>query len=275
MTTIVEANIIVHSAMASTYNTNEPHYRPENRAKVRNKLLQLKQPHMKTMVDIGCGTGFLIDLAKDLFESIDGVDITQAMLDLVDVSSGNIKLHNSTAEKLPFADNSFDFAGSYAFLHHLEDYSKVLAEAARVLKPGGLYYVDLEPNRLFWAAMTDLEARPANHQADYSAIVKREIDSVLHTDERVEGEFGISADVFNNAEYTKSILGGIDPYEFEKQALAAGFSKCNIRFDWYLGQGKVLHQQSAADAAVVENFLREVLPTSSHLFKYIEFVLVK
>ena len=150
MTSVIEANIAVHTAMADSYNRNEPHYRPENRTKIRAKLVALRKPAYRKMLDLGCGTGFIIDLAKDLYEEIHGVDVTQAMLDRVDRSGGNITLHRCTAESLPFEPDSFDFVSAYAFLHHLEDYRPVLREAARVLQPGGICYVDLEANRLIW-----------------------------------------------------------------------------------------------------------------------------
>jgi ubiquinone/menaquinone biosynthesis C-methylase UbiE len=270
---VIAANIEVHTRMADAYNRNEPHYRAENRAKVRAKLEQMLRFGRGRLLDLGCGTGFIIDMAKDLFERIDGVDVTQAMLDRVDIGGGNIRLHRCAAESLPFADASFDVVTAYAFLHHLEDYPSVLREAYRVLKPGGGMYVDLEPNRLFWEAMVRLEK--AGRGAGYSDIVLKEIDSVLHTDDRVQGEFGIGKDVFNRAEYTKSILGGIDPFRFREQCLELGFASCEIVFEWFLGQGSVMHQQSFEAAATVEAYLRRVLPLSAECFKYLQFVAAK
>lgn len=268
---VIAANVEVHSKMANTYNSNEPHFRPENQAKVRRKLERLRSVSGPRLLDLGCGTGFVINLARDLFDEIDGVDVTQAMLDLVDRSSGNITLHNCAVESLPFPDASFDAVSAYAFIHHVLDYKAVLAEAFRVLKPGGRMYIDLEPNRLFWQAMVDLERRPGHEVAAYSEIVKRDIDSVLHTDERVEGEFGISSDTFNTAEYTKSILGGIDPHEFASTCLTLGARACEVRYEWYLGQGAIMHGKSFQVAANVEDYLRQALPLSASFFKYLEF----
>ena len=272
MSRVIQANIEVHTAMADSYNRNEPHYRPENRAKVRAKLVSLRQPRYRRMLDLGCGTGFIIDLAKDLYEEIHGIDVTQAMLDRVDLHGGNITLHRTPAEHLPFAAGSFDFVSAYAFLHHLEDYDSVLAEVHRVLRSGGTCYIDLEPNRAFWAAISAVAASGQNALAP---IVSREIDSVLHTDARVEREFGLPADTFNRAEHTKSILGGIDAGEFCAKARALGFSRCDVRYEWFLGQGSVMHDQSPEAASTVEEYLRRALPLSAHLFKYLEFVLVK
>jgi ubiquinone/menaquinone biosynthesis C-methylase UbiE len=271
---VIEANIQVHTRMAESYNRNEPHYRPENRAKVRGRLEEMRRRFGGArLLDLGCGTGFIIDLAKELFDAIDGVDITQAMLDRVDLSSGNVRLHRCVAEALPFADATFDVVSAYAFVHHLKDYSMALREALRVLKPGGGFYIDLEPNRLFWQAMVRLEQGAG--ASPYSDIVLREIDAVLHRDDGVQDEFGIDKEVFNRAEYTKAVLGGIDPWQFRDECLRLGFRSCDISFEWFLGQGAVTHQQSFEAAATVEAYLRRILPLSADCFKYLRFVLTK
>ena len=270
---IVDANILVHTAMAATYDASEPHFKPENKAVVRKHLEHLRLRTGPRLLDVGCGTGFVIGLARNLFSEIHGVDITQAMLDRVDRSSGNITLHRSIAEKMPFPDNHFDAAAAYSFIHHLTDYAEVLREVHRVLRPGGAFYVDLDPNKLFWKAIE--EARTRLGPDPPSDIVAREIDSVLHTDDRVQREFGIPAETFNLAEHYKDIKGGIDGQEFRARALAIGFSSCQVGHYWYLGQGAVLHGQSAEAAATVESYLLRSLPVSAPLFKYLRFFLVK
>lgn len=270
---IIAANIEAHTRMADGYNRNEPHYLPENRAKVRAKLEGMRRFGRGRLLDLGCGTGFIIDLAKDLFERVDGVDVTQAMLDKVDVSSGNIRLHRCAAESLPFEDASFDLVTAYTFVHHLEDYTKVMREALRVIKPGGGMYIDLEPNGLFWEAMARLEA--GGRDAGYSDIVLKEIDSVLHGDERMAEDYGITQEVFNHSEYRKTIIRGIDAHRFHEECLAMGFSSCEIVFDWFLGQGTVMHSQSFEAATTVEAYLRRILPLSAECFKYLQFVLAK
>lgn len=271
-TRTLEANVEVHTRMADRYNTDEPHFRPENQEKVRSVLTELaRRCGGGRLLDVGCGTGFIINLAHDLFDSIDGIDITPAMLAKVNTSAGNIRLHTGAVESLPFADGSFDMVSSYAFMHHVADHKRILQEVARVLREDGLFYIDLEPNKLFWQSMVQLER---THRI-YSDILTREIDSVLHTDEAVENEFGIASQTFKDAEPIKSVLGGFDPYEFQRDALAAGFSQCEVTLDWYAGQGTVLHGQSRDAMSIVDEYLRRVLPLSAHLYKYIRFVCVR
>ncbi len=270
---IINANVEVHTRMAKTYNENEPHFRPENQAKVR-KILETLNPSSGKgrMLDLGCGTGFMINLAKDLYSKIDGVDVTQAMLDRVDISSGNITLHNTVVENLPFESNSFDLVTAYSFLHHLEDYKLVLKEAYRVLKTGGILYIDLEPNRLFWQQMVGLDKSSGKN---YSDIVKKEIKSVLYVAEEVEKNWKINKDIFRKAEYIKEYMGGIEPSQFERETNQIGFRQCNTRFEWFLGQGTILHGQSLEASETVDAYLRDVLPLSQHLYKYLQFILKK
>ena len=47
------------------------------------------------------------------------------------------------AQAMPFRDGSFDAAVSFAVLEHVAEPSKVVAEAFRVLRPGGLVYIDV------------------------------------------------------------------------------------------------------------------------------------
>ena len=267
---ILEANIEVHTKMIDDYDS-EPHFREENQRKVKDRLLELQQRNgSKKLLDIGCGTGFIINLAKDIFEEIHGVDITLAMLEKIDTTGHNISLHNSVAEALPFEDGVFDIVTSYAFIHHVAEYKDVLKEAYRVLRDEGMMYIDLEPNKAFWKAMTDLDK-----EKQYSGILSKEIDSVLHTDDRVSEEYGIDQDVFNKAEYTKSILGGIDPDELTEIAQTIGFSKVEVYYEWFLGEGHISHTQSFEAAHTIDSYLKESLPLTRHLYKYLRFVLVK
>ncbi len=91
---------------------------------------------------------------------------------------------------------------------------------------------------------------------------------VTANDRKVEQDYGIAADVFRRAEPGKE-LGGVDPDELRSVALASGFSSCTITFDWFLGQGAVMHGQSFEDAAVIEAYLRRTAPVTNHMFKYL------
>jgi ubiquinone/menaquinone biosynthesis C-methylase UbiE len=269
---VVRSNVEVHTRMADSYDRDEPHFRPENREKVRRNLLRVaERTGTGRLLDIGCGTGFVISLLADTFDEVHGIDPTRAMLDKVDTSPGNITLQEGVAEDLPFPDASFDLVTAYSVLHHLADHRPVLAEVARVLRPGGVFYVDLEPNRAFWQAVDQAERTYGNRTEELDEIVVRELRAVLHVEDDVKDRFEIDPAVFRAAEYIKSHLGGFEPSEFEADARAAGFSRCETTHEWFLGQAVLMHGPSPEDAATVEEHLRRALPVSAPLFKYLRF----
>jgi ubiquinone/menaquinone biosynthesis C-methylase UbiE len=266
MSDVLDANIEVHTRMADRYDSDEPHFRPENQEKVRSRLTALRERvGGGKLIDIGCGTGFIIHNAAGIFDEIHGVDITPAMMAKVRTDIGNISLHQARAEQLPFTDSSFDAASAYSFIDHVQDTGLVFKEVARVLKPGGVFYLDLAPNRLFWEAVSAIGAPKSSKLSD---IVTREIGMVTENDKKVEQDFGIAASTFRAAEPGKE-RGGIDPDEIRQAALSNGFARCQIEFDWFLGQGAVMHGQSFDDAAIIDRYLKRAAPLTDRLYKYL------
>lgn len=273
----IKANIYVHAFLANAGEYNKsPHFLPENQEKVRNILLRLTAECVETqkVIDFGCGTGFMIHLMRDLFAEVHGVDITQDMMKQVDLSSGNVVLHESLAENTPFADGTFDFATAYSFMDHLVDYRAFLKEAYRVLKAGGVFYSDLNPNRDFIMAIAGAE-RLAGGVLPITPVVNREIQGALHNGEHYQQNYGMNAELLEKAEPIKTHNKGFSAVEVLEAAREIGFSDCRVEFEWFLGQARVMHEQSRADADTVEQYLNAVLPVSSHLFKYLRFVFVK
>jgi SAM-dependent methyltransferase len=189
------------------------------------------------------------------------------MLDKVDLSSGKIHLHCCPAEKTPFEDNSFDVVTAYSFMDHLYHLMPFLVEVHRVLKPGGVFYSDQNANRGFWDAVGQLDG-PLER---YSAVVQREMTAGLRSEEEFAKKRDIDTEKFRIAEYIKTQANGIDSDEVVDLARTIGFVDCKATYDWYLGQGKVMHSQSFEDARIIENYLREVRPLSRGLFKYLRF----
>ena len=95
------------------------------------------------VLDVGCGTGFLVrELAMLVGDTgyVLGIDNSEAMLDGGHERCADfpqIELQVATADALPVADNSFDVVTCTQVLLYVPDLAKVLAELYRVLKPGG------------------------------------------------------------------------------------------------------------------------------------------
>jgi ubiquinone/menaquinone biosynthesis C-methylase UbiE len=275
----IKANIYVHSFLANAGEYNKsPHFRPENQEKVRGILLRLTENKCERnntkAIDFGCGTGFMIHLMRDLFTEVHGIDITHDMLKQVDLSSGNVYLHESLAENTPFESGTFDFATAYSFMDHLFNYKDFLSEAYRVLKPGGIFYSDLNPNRDFIIAIDNVE-KASKQQSNISPIVTREVQGALHNGAYYEQQFGMDGNLLEKAEPIKSLDKGFNYQEVISTAQEIGFTQCKVEYEWFLGQAKVMHEQSKEASEIVENYLISVLPVSSHLFKYLRFVFIK
>lgn len=274
----IDANIAVHSALANSGEYNRsPHFRPENKDKVRCILENLveKTPSdgATRLLDMGCGTGFIIELVKDLVTEVYGVDVTEDMMKQVDLSSGNISLKISTAENTGFDDEYFDLVTAYSFLDHLLDYRVVLEEAYRVLKPGGVFYADLNPNRSFTLMMEHIEQKYPPNVLPFS--ISREIKSMLHNGELYEDDHGIPRDTLINAEPGKSYEKGFDVTEIREIASELGFRDVVCEYDWFLGEGVIKNSESTLNLEDINAYLTQMLPATESFYKYLRFVFYK
>lgn len=91
-------------------------------------------------LDIGVGTGrFAIPLLQCGYQ-VTGVDISEEMMQRLRDKVGphpHLSLRTASAQSLPFADDTFDAAMAMQVLHLVAEWRQALAEARRVLKPGG------------------------------------------------------------------------------------------------------------------------------------------
>jgi 2-polyprenyl-6-hydroxyphenyl methylase / 3-demethylubiquinone-9 3-methyltransferase len=97
-------------------------------------------------LDIGCGGGLLAEEFARLGFTVIGVDPSGESLAAARTHAVGqglaIEYQCATGEALPFADESFDIAYCCDVLEHVNDLRRVIAETARVLRPGGTYLYD-------------------------------------------------------------------------------------------------------------------------------------
>jgi ubiquinone/menaquinone biosynthesis C-methylase UbiE/DNA-binding transcriptional ArsR family regulator len=100
--------------------------------------------------DLGCGTGTTAACLAPHVARVIGVDASAEMLAAAARRLGrfeNVELRRGTLEALPIDDGSLDAAVMMLVLHHLPAPGEALAEAARVITPGGrLLLVDMLPH---------------------------------------------------------------------------------------------------------------------------------
>ncbi|MFI7336745.1 class I SAM-dependent methyltransferase [Streptomyces sp. NPDC050085] len=106
-------------------------------------ILPLVPPTARALLDLACGTGIVTRrLARPGLRPF-GVDLAEGML-----RAAGPRLDGAVARadtrQLPFADGTFDAVTSIWLLHLLDDAAPVVAEAARVLRPGGVYLTTVD-----------------------------------------------------------------------------------------------------------------------------------
>jgi 2-polyprenyl-6-hydroxyphenyl methylase/3-demethylubiquinone-9 3-methyltransferase len=93
------------------------------------------------VLDLGCGAGFLSNYLAARGHRVTGIDTTAENLTVArandDSRSARYELGDACA--LPYAPGSFDVVCAMDLLEHVEDPERVIAEASRVLAPGGLF----------------------------------------------------------------------------------------------------------------------------------------
>ncbi len=109
---------------------------------------------VNAMLDLGTGTGRMLDLLQPLYERAVGIDsshdmlaVARANLDRAVLPHAQVRLGD--IRNLPFGRNTFDLVVIHQVLHFLDHPRQAVQEAARVLRPGGrLLIVDFAPHDL-------------------------------------------------------------------------------------------------------------------------------
>jgi ArsR family transcriptional regulator len=108
------------------------------------------------VADIGCGEGYLTLEAARWARSVVAIDRSEAVLERAQAlatrrRAGNVQWRKGDLARLPLGDGAVDVALLSQALHHAADPEQVLAEAVRVLKPGGrLLVLDLREHEEQW-----------------------------------------------------------------------------------------------------------------------------
>ncbi|MBD2498720.1 class I SAM-dependent methyltransferase [Nostoc sp. FACHB-280] len=128
---------------------------------IHQRLLEyVDVPQQVNVLDLGCGTGRLLERLATKFPDLrgTGLDLSPNMLRMARKSNRHhprLIYVEGNAESLPFGESQFDAVfNTISFLHYLEP-QKVLTEVARILIPGGRFYLvdftfkqELEPKKL-------------------------------------------------------------------------------------------------------------------------------
>ncbi len=116
-------------------------------------------PHLRAgldLLDLGCGPGTItLDLAARVAPGrVLGIDASADVVEQARAQAGDgaVEFATGDAYALDLPDSSFDVVHAHQVLQHLTDPARALAEAGRVLRPGGLLAVrDSDYAGFFWS----------------------------------------------------------------------------------------------------------------------------
>lgn len=173
----LESNIRAHNRVAKQYeslhgeiyNENEQNRLHED---LLNAVLYIEtEGNIKKAIDFGCGAGNLTKHLTSHGLEIIACDVSQGFLDLVSSRDYEtyvevVKLNGKDLSNIP--DASVDMIAAYSVLHHVPDYLLILKEFLRVLKKGGVIYIDHETSDEYWSKKNDyidfeLEIKKKSH----------------------------------------------------------------------------------------------------------------
>jgi ubiquinone/menaquinone biosynthesis C-methylase UbiE len=121
-------------------------------------------------LDYGCGSGNLTGHLIELGIETVSADISEGFLDLIKGNFSRTGLSDVLAingkDLSGVEDARFDLVATYSVLHHVPDYLGIVGEMCRVLKPGGVIYIDHEVHESYYDRTNEYveflsKARPA------------------------------------------------------------------------------------------------------------------
>ncbi|MEP7177674.1 MAG: class I SAM-dependent methyltransferase [Pseudonocardiales bacterium] len=174
----------------------EPHNRPLFNAVLDAAARGVGTLAGRQLLDLGCGTGLLLRLARERGATVHGVDVVAGMLERAAVAEPTAALHLADLQHLPFDSSAFGVVVAVNALQFADDPVAAVAEAARVLVPGGVLVAsffdapELSQTTIVHNALSALSppqrasehapyvlAGPGNYEAALAAAGMTELDS--------------------------------------------------------------------------------------------------
>lgn len=127
----------------------------------RNRLLlwsvQQHFPHAKSVLEIGCGTGFVLQQFQTHLNGVVlcGSDLLVEGLRFARQRLPSAELLQMDARYIPYKDH-FDVIGAFDVIEHIHEDNIVLSQMFNAVKPGGGIIISVPQHQFLWSAMDDL-----------------------------------------------------------------------------------------------------------------------
>ena len=158
---LIARNVAAYDVVAASYDQSHPEiFNGIEQARLAGAVREVlasvnrRDGAPARVLDVGAGTGNLTAqfLAADAV--VVAADVSSECLRVLREKlghTGRVETQLIDGRSLaPLAEDSFDVAACYSVLHHVPDYLSLVAEMARVVRPGGLVYIDHERHDASW-----------------------------------------------------------------------------------------------------------------------------
>ncbi len=132
------------------------HFWFESRNQLLLWALEKYFPEMHSILEIGCGTGFVLTGVGKRFPQVrrSGSEVFREGLAFAAGRMPDVELLQMDARAIPF-DSEFDVVGAFDVLEHIEEDQAVLEQMFASVKPGGGIVVTVPQHRWLWSGMDD------------------------------------------------------------------------------------------------------------------------
>jgi SAM-dependent methyltransferase len=130
---------------------------------VLDRYLGKSNADRRTILDVGCGTGTMLSYLA-AYGNAQGIDVDEEAIGYCH-ERGLLDVRLGAAEKLPFADDSFDLVTALDVVEHLDDDVAALREIGRVLRPAGYLLMTVPAYRFLWGDQDEVNLHKRRYVA--------------------------------------------------------------------------------------------------------------
>ncbi|MBX3437603.1 MAG: methyltransferase domain-containing protein [Planctomycetaceae bacterium] len=208
------ANIQLYDTISNAYDAEGVHADSVTRSRMVSAFEEAAAGRRGPHVDVGCGAGNVLEFFTDVLDGPRiGVDVSLTGLRAVRRKGFDAVMGD--AERLPFAEGSIGLITASSVLHHLFRPERLMCEAYSVLRKGGVFLTDFDPNgraaRWGWLALQLYALR----RPVYS-LLSRGRRRVFHSSKQVQTWNAL-------AEFHNKPGEGFDIGELQSSLVNAGF----------------------------------------------------
>lgn len=167
-----------------------------------------------SILDLGCGSGFVSRIARDYFNYRLAIDISSRILQAIE-DNALLKI-TGDLDFIPVKSESFSCIVTFAVLHHCYSFEKMFNEIYRVLKKGGRFYSDHDMDSFFY-----------NRYKSLLKIYRRINNAKKHYLSKFNQ---LTEEIYNYSEFHQK---GIPSDSIIKMLNDIGFKDIRLKYHWY------------------------------------------